>query len=67
MPRLTTINITKPVREELEDVKDFLRENKGRNPSANDAVAHLIDFWMQKCEDKGKGSAPALAQNSEEE
>lgn len=67
MPELTTINITKDVRADLEEVKDFLRENRGVNPSANDALAHLLRFWEEKREDKGKEIRdPEQAQNPED-
>lgn len=61
MPKLTTINITKPQREELEKVREFLEEEYGVNPSLVDCIGHLIRFWNQK---KGKESGPTQARNS---
>jgi len=65
MPKLTTINVTTDVREELEDIQKYLEETRGVNPSANDAVAHILAFWQQKREDKGKEIRdPEQSQNS---
>ena len=62
MPELTTINITKPQREELEEMRSFLIEEYGVNPSLTDCVGHLIRFWKQN---KGKENRdPEQSQNS---
>ena len=51
MPELTTLNITKPQRERLEKIREFLEEEYGTNASLSDCVGHLIRFWNQN---KGK-------------
>lgn len=54
MPELTTINITKPQRQQLEEIRKFLREEYGINPSLPDVIYHLIRFWQQGKEDRAR-------------
>jgi len=51
--KTTTIELTVGNRNELAEVQKWLKNTRNVNPSANDAVSHLIRFWKQK---KGKGS-----------
>ena len=61
MVNQTTISLTKEQKENLEEVREFLRKKYG-TASYGDAVIHLYRFWNQN---KGKEKRdPVQSQNS---
>lgn len=67
MSQGTSIGISEGNRDELLKVQKFLEDSRNISASANDAVAHLLAFWEQNREDKGKESGPAQTRNSKTE
>jgi len=62
MSNQTTISLTPEQKENLKEVREFLREEYG-TASYGDAIIHLHRFWK---ENRGNKSGPA-PQNSEKE
>lgn len=47
MVNITSIEITKGQKEDLDEVKEFLLEDYKINPSYKDVIMHLFRFWKQ--------------------
>jgi len=49
----TTLRVNHIIKEELDNIRIFLRETYGINPTYNDTLNHLIRFWNQQKSKQG--------------